>query len=150
MFGKIVQLRGIELEDSFEVEYGIDFEYGCKVDFIFANIAIAGVDPKPAHHTYVWGYMIKSVQDGFKELVIQYAKEDMYNENDVEEYLFVVIPYASRIETTSKKIAGRYSTEAILEMHAGDIVKVNRGGCDPETYMVVQAGNELFLVRKYR
>ena len=168
MLGKIVKLRGIPLEDGFEVEYGIDFQYGCKADFIFANISIVGVDPKPEHYTYVWSYMVKSVEDGFKEIVIQHAKEDMYNEKDMEEYLFVVIPHASKIETTAKRIAGRYPTEAILEMHAGDTVKVQKADsgifemhedeligvgvstAEPETYMAVQAGNELLLVKKYR
>lgn len=56
-----------------------------------------------------------------------------------------------QIETSGKKIAGRYPTEAILEMKAGDTLSVNKGGCTKtETYMVVQAGNELFLVKKNR
>lgn len=73
----------------------------------------------------------------------------MPEEKDVEERLWVIIPWASEIKTTCKKIAGRYLTEAILEMKVGDTVSVNKGGgAKAETYMVVQAGNELFLIKK--
>lgn len=150
MFGKIVQLRGIPLEDGFRVEYGMDFPYTCIADVRFATISLAGVGPNPAHYTYVFGYMVKEKHDGFITFLVQYAKEDMYSEKDVEDYLFVIIPNSAKIETTAKKIAGRYPEEAILEMHAGDTVKVNKGGADPETYMAVQAGNELFLIKKNR
>ena len=63
--------------------------------------------------------------------------------------LFVIIPYATRIVSNSKKIAGIYSTEAILEMHEGDIVELSKG-VGFETYMAVRAGNELLLVKKTR
>lgn len=35
-------------------------------------------------------------------------------------------------------------------MKAEDTVKVSKGDATPETYMAVQAGNELFLVKKNR
>ena len=150
MFGKIVQLRGIPLEDGFRVEYGIDFPWYLVADFGFATISLAGVNPAPAHYTYIFWHIIDKENDGFKHFLIQYAKKNMYSEKDVEEYLFVIIPHSAKIETSAKKIAGRYPEEAILEMHAGDTVKVCKGGADPETYMAVQAGNELFLIKKNR
>lgn len=150
MFGKIVQLRGIPLEEGFKVEYGMDFPWNGIADVRFATITLAGISPNPAHYTYIFGYMLKKEPDGFKDFLIQYAKKDLYSEKDVEDYLFVIIPHSTKIETTAEKIAGRYPEEAILEMHAGDTVKVNKGGAEPENYMAVQAGNELFLIKKNR
>lgn len=74
----------------------------------------------------------------------------MPEEKDVEERLWVIIPWSSEIKTSGKRIAGRYPEEAILEMKAGDTVTVSKFGAKPEVYMAVQAGNELLLVKKNR
>ena len=72
-------------------------------------------------------------------------------EKDVEERLFVIIPWSAEIKTSGKQIAGRYPEEAIIEMHAGDTVIVTKGSdIESEVYMAVQAGNELLLVKKKR
>ena len=146
MFGKIVQLLGVPLEDGFEVKYGVEVNKYRKVDLRFAMLSVAG--PVENYSTYIWYYMIDKKHDGFIDFIIQNANG--IEESDTEDFLFVIIPYSSKIETTAKQIAGRYPEEAILEMHAGDTVKVNKGGAVPETYMVVQAGNELFLIKKNR
>ena len=150
MFGKIVQLRSIALNDCFKVEYGIDFNSVCKANLGFAMLTLAGVYPIPSRYRHIFCYSIEAVHDGFKDILIQYAREEMYSEKDIEDYLFVIIPYSTTIETTAKKIAGRYPNEAILEMHVGDTVVVKKAGAKPETYMAVQAGNELFLIKKNR
>ena len=146
MFGKIVQLRGIPLEDGFKVEYGVEVDKYRKVDLRFAMLSVAGHVEN--YSTYIWYYMIDKKHDGFIDFIIQNATG--IEERDEEDFLFVIIPHSAKIETTAKQIAGRYPEEAILEMHAGDTVKVCKGGADPETYMAVQAGNELFLVKKNR
>lgn len=156
MFGKIVQLRGVKLEDRFEVEYGIDFTMFRVVDLGFVRLTIIGVRPETDqnHFTYIWGrYTIEDYGDGYKGILLLGVDEeenDIYK-NGTEDSLFVIIPYAEVIETTADKISGRYPTEAILEMHAGDIVKVSKGtNAITETYMAVQAGNEMFLIKKNR
>ena len=152
MFGKIVQLLGIPLEDGFEVVEGVEFNPFGKVDLQFATLKTLKslyshfkVDLKVI---YCHGVSLKKECDGFKDFLVN--NYGMPQETDVEERLWVIIPYSSTIETTSKKIAGRYPHEAILEMKVGDTVKVNKRGTVFEMYMVVQAGNELFLIKKNR
>ena len=148
MLGKIVQLLGIPLEDGFEVKYGIEADEYRKIDLKFATLSLSGPISEENYITHIWYYWERNKSDGFIEFLIQIP--DKIYEKDVEDFLFVIIPYSSKINTTGKKVAGRYPTEAILEMKAGDTVTVNKGGAEEETYMAVQAGNELFLIKKNR
>jgi len=101
---------------------------------------------------YCWGLSLDKQHDGFKDFLVNNLalKDGMPEEKNIEERLWVIIPYSSTIETTAQRIAGRYPEEAILEMKVGDTVKVNKAGAVSEIYMAVQAGNELFLVKKNR
>ena len=95
----------------------------------------------------LYGLKVKSDIE-FKQLVKH--TDGMPDKKDVEERLWVIIPWSVEIRTTAQKIAGRYPEEAILEMKLGDTVTVSKGSDAVETYMVVQGDNELFLVKKKR
>lgn len=150
MLEKIVELRGIPLENGYEIIYGADFDKEDKVDFGFSKLFLGTGYLKPIHETYVYGHMLIKEKDLFKDFLLNNT-ENLIGSDEIEEQLLVIIPYSTIIETTGKKIAGRYPTEAILEMRSGDIVKVSKcSNIEAETYMVVQGGNELFLVKKNR
>lgn len=153
MLGKMVQLLGVPMEDGFRVVEGVDFcKYGTS-DLQFATLILLHNPLKNDYHvTYCWEFTIDKEHDGFKDILVNNLTlvDCMPEEKDVEERLWVIIPWSSEIKTTCKKIAGRYTHEAILEMRTGDTVTVNKGGAEPEVYMAVQAGNELLLVKKNR
>ena len=153
MLGKILQLRGIPMEDGFRVVDGVDFCIYGIADLRFATL-ISYENPRKNSYkvTYCWGFHLDKQHDGFKDFHVNNCalKDGMPEEKDVEERLWVIIPWSSEIKTTAKKIAGRYPEEAILEMKVGDTVTVQKDSTHPETYMVVQGGNELFLVKKNR
>ena len=125
-------------------------------DFVFAQLKL-GYNPFKDDYevTYCWqfhNFDADKYNDGFKEFVVNNLalKDGMPEEKDVEERLWVIIPWSSEIKTSGKRIAGRYPDEAILEMKAGDTVTVSKICSKPEVYMAVQAGNELLLVKKNR
>lgn len=99
--------------------------------------------------TYIYGgHLVKEKADGFKEVLIFNGE---LSEEDKEEYLLVIIPDAIQLKTNSKRIAGRYHDEAILEMYAGDTVEVSKSfNGKGDVYMAVKAGNEMFLIKKSR
>jgi len=147
MFGKIVQLRGIPLE----IEYGVTLRQDCTVDFGPARLSAVGISDVKKKCIYCGAYVISKLHDSFVDILLPVFDEKYLNPNvDIEDYLLVIIPYASDIKTTAVKIAGKYPTEAILEMHAGDTIKVCYAGVNYGTYMAVQAGNEMFLIKKNR
>lgn len=152
MLGKITELSGISSPDGFEVIYGIDVYEDGRRDLGFVSLEMGGeVFSNRTHVTYIIGYCLDdSEQESFKKYHIGICEENQIPEEISEEYLFVIIQYSSGIETTCKRLAGRNPTEAILKMHEGDTVKVSKAGGISETYMVVKAGNELFLVKKNR
>ena len=153
MLGKIVQLMGIPLKDGFTVVEGVDFCKFGTADLRFATLSLGHNPIKNDYHTtYCWEFTVEKEHDGFKEILINNLSlvDCKPEEKIIEEKLWVIIPYSSTIETTAKKIAGRYPQEAILEMQVGDTVKVNKTGAVAEIYMAVQAGNEMFLVKKNR
>ena len=153
MLGKLVQLKGIPMEDGFRVNYGVDFcKYGI-ADLRFATLVLGHNPVKNGYNViYCWGLGLPESHDGFKEFVVNNLDlvDNKPDEKEIEERLWVIIPYSETIKTTAKKIAGRYPGESILEMQSGDTVTVNKVGADSETYLAVQAGNELFLVKKTR
>ena len=146
MFGKIATIKGIPLKDGFEVTYGID----CEDVYIlnFGTIMFQNLDPKVTR-TYIFGgHHIEEKADGYKDIKI--FNGDL-SADDQEEYLLVIIPHALQIISNSKRIAGRYYTEAILEMHNGDYVGVSKSSDgDLEIYMATKVGNEMFLIKKNR
>ena len=150
--GKIAEISGIALENGFEVIYGIDVYEDGKRDLGFVSLVVARSFPKRTRVTYMYSYCLRKEQDLFKEYIIGTDKDptQLPNSELNEEYLWVIIPYSSGIETNAKRVAGRYPTEAVLEMRVGDTVEVRKAGGTPENYMVVKAGNELFLVKKNR
>ena len=95
-----------------------------------------------------WEFTVKKEHDGYKDILVNNLLEP--KEKDIEERLLVIIPHFTEFKTSCKKIAGRYPEEGIIEMKVGDTVTVNKIGAKPETYMAVQAGNEMFLVKKNR
>lgn len=153
MLGKIVELSGIALENGFEVIYGMDMYEDGRRDFGFVSIVSGACFSKSRTHlNYMYGYSLSKEEEFFKEYIIETDTDStkLPNPELDEEFLWVIIPYSSGIETNAKRVAGRYPTEAILEMYVGDTVEVRKAGGTPETYMVVKAGNELFLVKKNR
>ncbi len=149
MLGKLVQILGTPLGEGFEVVYGVDF---CKfgiADFTFARMELYK-NPSQNNYkvTYCWEFGETNRHDGFIDFFVNNCYEP--KKEDVEQVLWVVIPYSSEIKTTSKQIAGRYPEEAILEMKAGDTVEVCKGNAIPEVYVAVQVDNELFLIKKTR
>ncbi|MGM9969999.1 MAG: hypothetical protein ACI35S_06355 [Anaeroplasma sp.] len=151
MIGKIVQLLGIPSKEGFEVVYGVDLNDGGQIRFDFATISITNIPKQENRCTYIneCGIYL-TLKDGFKEILLQGISEEELNKEDIEGHLFVIIPHSADIKTTARSLAGRYSTEAILKMNAGDTVMVNKADEVTETYMAVKAGNELFLVKKNR
>lgn len=152
MLGKIVELSGIPSGNGFKVIDGIELYEDGKIDLGFVSIVSRAELPKRARITYIYSYWLKKRQGLFKEYIIS-TDRDINSKplsELIEEYMWVIIPYSSGIESDAKKIAGRNSTEAILEMYVGDTVTVRKGECDPETYIVAKAENELFLVKKNR
>jgi len=150
MLGKIVQLRGILSKDSFEVKYGINVRKDGTADLEFATIQLYNMESEEVNSPYICGTITVNETKGLKYIFLKSIEEKYIKEDDIEDYLFVIIPYASVIETTACKIAGRYPKEAILKMYSGETVKVKKVGAKPETYMAVQAGNEMFLIKKNR
>lgn len=152
MLGKLVQLLGVPMEDGFRVVEGVDFRWDGKVDFDFATLVLLHNPFKEDYKvTYCWEFWLDRQHDGFKDFTVNNLNlGNGPEEKEIEERLWVIIPYSSTIVTTAERIAGRYPTEAILKMKAGDTVKVHKGSAVPEVYMAVQAGNELFLVKKNR
>lgn len=150
MFGKLVQLLTIPLSNEFETVYGIketDFQHSIRHELPFGIISFGNMDPKITKTYIKGGYLINEKKDQFKEILIFNGE---LSEKDNENYLLVIIPHGF-IETTSKKIAGRYPYESILEMHEGDILKISNSlNSTYHTYMAVKAGNEMFLIKKNR
>lgn len=153
MFGKVVTLTSVELSSDFDVCYGIHDERFKKLkrhDLAFAELLFMDCNPN-ATGTYIrGGYWTKEKFDGFKEIKIFNGELE---KEEKEEILLVLIPWANYLKTTATKIAGRYPTEAILEMHVGDTLEVScwhDARQDVHTYMAVEAGNEMFLIKKTR
>lgn len=153
MLGKLVQLLGVPMEDGFRVVYGLDFCMLGTADCRFVSFRL-GHNPLRQDYKviYCWGIGLPEKDDGFIEYMVNnnLLVDCKPEEKEVEERLWVIIPYSSKIETTAKRIAGRYPEESMLEMQAGDTVTVEKAGAEPETYMAVQAGNEMFLIKKNR
>ena len=140
-FGKVVRILGLPLSDGFELLYGLETN---RYELGFASICrLKGGDP-----TYFKRVYIDVKEDKRKEINIFDAQLE---DEDVEDTLLVIIPHAVQLISSAKRLAGRYPTEAILAMHVGDTVELSKNCTGRRTvYMVVQAGNELFLVKKNR
>lgn len=152
MLGKIVELSVAPTGNGFEVIDGIEMYENGRKDYGFVSIVSRADLPKRARITYVYSYLMKKRQGLFKEYIISTDRDINSKPHPVliEDNIWVIIPYSSGIESNARKIAGRNHTEGIFEMHAEETVTVRKAGCDPETYVVAQAGNELFLVKKNR
>lgn len=153
MFGKVVQLVENEFDKGFKVIYGIHtivFKSVYRYLVNFAEIVFAKCT-SGATRTYIYGgHNVQDNGDGFKKITVY---NDFLKKNDKEEYLLVIVPHANHLKTNATRIAGRYPCEAILEMHAGDTVEVSKtynGYENLHVFMVVEAGNELFLIEKTR
>ena len=166
MFGKILQLvdnpQDTSLNRSLNIVYGITPNEVNRFPLNFGEIVLGAKPSKSQFNllgkdfvlsrifTYIYGgHSITDKGDGFKEITIF---NGLLSVHDVEKYLLVVIPHAPfEFSTTGKKIAGRYPYEGIVELHNGDTICVlcNSYGVY-DTFMAVQAGNELFLIKKER
>lgn len=157
MVGKIVRLEGIPGKSGFEVLYGFDDIPTARhipvkeFSTFLVSISFGNLDPDVSRTYIKGGHVITDRKDGFKDILIF---NNNLSKEDNEDYLLVIIPYASQLISTSKKLAGRYYyySEAVLEMYPGDTVTVSKSFAkeDREVFMVVQAGNELFLIKKTR
>lgn len=153
MFGKVVTITGVEFSSDFKVCYGIHHEVFKRLHrhpLGFAELLFSNCAPD-ATGTYIYGgHQVKEKGDGFKEIMVFNGNLE---KDDKEEYLLAIIPWANNLKTTATKIAGRYPTEAILEMRAGDTLEVScwhDARQEVHVYMAVEAGNEMFLIKKTR
>lgn len=139
--GKVVRILGLPLDDSFELLYGLE---ASQYELNFASVCrLKGQNP-----IYFKKVYIDKKEDMKKEISIFDIQPD---EVSIEDTLLVIIPYAGQLVSSAEKIAGRYPTEGIFVMHAGDTVEVSKSCWGHRiVYMAVQAGNELFLVKKNR
>lgn len=146
MFGKLVQLRGKKAQADYEVVYGIDNRIAGRYGLAFGNISFGDMS---ATTTYIYGgHIVEEKTDGYKDVLIFNGELES---SDKEEYLLVIIPYAAQLKTDSKRVAGRYYYEAILEMNNGETVEVSKNlDGKRKVYMAIQAGNEMFLIKKER
>ncbi|MCI9177428.1 MAG: hypothetical protein HFJ28_02370 [Clostridia bacterium] len=166
MFGKIVQLIGNpqdkSLNRSLDIVYGITPNQANRIPLNFGEIVLSARPSESQFalfgkdfilskiYTYIYGgHSITDKGDGFKEIAIF---NGLLSVHDVEKYLLVVIPHAPfDFSTTGKKIAGRYPYEGIIELRAGDAIRALRNAYGEfDVFMAVQAGNELFLLKKGR
>lgn len=146
--GKIVEISGFNSEKGFEIIYGIDINEGGKKRYSFCTIIPTGVYMEGTRLTYIYSGYLKEKPNVY----IVSTDSDPKQKPDAkleEEFLWVIIPYSSGIESNAEKIDGSHPTEAILKMCVGETVTVRKAGTT-ETYMVAKAGNELFLVKKNR
>ena len=143
-FGKIVRILGVPLEDDLDIVYGLDTPH-YQLDFAHICMPLGGnMYFKAEPH-------ISKTSDGRKEIYLFGSECRTLEQKDIEDTLLVIIPYANQLCTSAEKIAGRYPTEAVLLLHAGDTVELSKSAKGKRTvYMAVQAGNELFLVKKNR
>ena len=153
MLGKIVELRGITMEDGFEVYGGPDLlkNGSCLLDF--ATLTLSETPKENNDHAiYCYGLEIKNEHDGFKEILINNnGLADNKPEKDFEEdRIWVIVRNPADVRTTAKRVAGRYYYEGIFEMKRGDFIKINKVGAEPELYMAVNAGHEMFLIKRTR
>ena len=153
MLGKIVQLLSRPMQDGFKVYEGVEFKSdGTFYDFPFAELSLMDIPKKPFHPTYCSGLELVEEFDGFKKFKVNncgYA--DTKPEKGLfEDRIWVIVPYSKEINTTAKKIAGRYPTEGLFEMKTGDVIKVCKAGAEPEFYMAAQVGFEMFLIKRTR
>lgn len=149
MVGKIVQLIGSKIDSSFEVIYGMEHNIIANRCILnFAEILLGNNTPN-ATTTYIYGgHIVEEHGDGYKQVMI--FNEEL-PKDAIEEYILLVIPYASQLVTNAKRVAGRYYYEGIFEMKEGDIVEISKDFTGKrQIYMVVKAGNELFLIKKNR
>ena len=154
MVGKIVRLLGVPLSEKYEVQYGIPETNNGIYDVRFATLQLANFSSPCGVETpctYIYGgYQIKEGKDGIKNILIFNNEKDKIPKDAVEDTLLVIIELAW-FDTSAKKIAGRQSYEAILEMHAGDTIYCSKGLNYPkQLFMAVQVGNELMLIKKDR
>ena len=152
MFGKVVLLTEIKLDNGFHVSYGIHnevFQRTYRQRIGFADIAFANRGPQTSRIYIRGGHHISDKHDGVKEVLVF---NGCLESNEKEEYLLVIIPHATYLKTNAKRIAGRYPEEAVLEMHVGDTVEVSKfaTGHNLHTFMAIEAGNEMFLIEKTR
>lgn len=161
MTGKIVRIKtNFSGNDIFRVEYGFKKEevvFGEYTGLKFAVIKFCGriyfETEKDKYnddvYTYICGgHWVENEKDGYKKVVICNSRDLLEDEN--EEYLLVIIPWVYKYESPERRIAGRYPEEAILVLKPGETLTLHFNSSKKETYMAVQAGNELFLVKKNR
>ena len=145
--GKIVEISGFA-EKGFEAICGIKMGEGGRKEFSFGTLIPTGVFLEGKLLTYMYSSYVEYGDKWY--VTTDYFPDQKPSSVIDEEFLWVIIQYSSGIETEAKKIAGKTPTEGIFEMHVGETVTVKKAENISETYMVVQGGNELFLVKKNR
>ena len=149
MFGKIAFINAIPRSTKFEVEYGLP--QSCNGIYTAPNVKIFvkenfrdGSEKKPCISFY-GSYEVSGKGDEIKTISIDNTKKEEIPENAYVDTLLVVIKFGW-FETTAKRVAGRYSYDAVLEMHKGDTVTISKGMNYPkQTFEVIESGKELFL-----
>lgn len=153
MFGKVVLLTEIKLDNGFHVSYGIHnevFQHTHRQRMGFVDIAFANRGPRASRIYIRGGHQISHKRYGVKEIVVFNGNLE---KDEKEEYLLVIIPHAAYLKTNAKQIAGRYPEQTVLEMHVGDTIELSKcadGHKDVHTFMAIEARNEMFLIEKTR
>ena len=106
MFGKVVQLVGNPMKGGFKTVYGIDdvdFQHDGRYDLDFANVTFGDINPNVTKTYIHGGHLVREEKDGFKKVIIFNGE---LSEEDNEEYLLVIIPYAYKIHMIFHDIVG--------------------------------------------
>lgn len=94
----------------------------------------------------IYGYDVKDLDDGFKEVVISPVVEEFEFDKD-EEAILLIVQYDEVREFTGKRIAGRYSNEGIFLLKPNEKICIKRKTI--KEYKAVQIEEKMYLVELY-
>ena len=94
----------------------------------------------------IYGYDVKSLSDGFKEVVVIPVVEEFGFDKD-EHAILLIVQYDEVREFTGKRIAGRYSNEGIFLLKPNEKICVKRNTV--KEYKAVQIEGKMYLVELY-
>ena len=138
--GKVVELVPKQPYNGYQVRYGLS--YGKRS---LANVRVYANDGAKSFTYFNDGISaIKETDNG----TYIYVNNGELKQNDVEDTLLVIIPYAQQLVTCVEKIHKISHREAVLFMHEGDTVELSQSlKVKRSVYTVVRNGKKLFLVK---
>ena len=141
--GKICRLMQ-KTGSEFDVVYWFGVNSQNLYSFNFGTIRFSKDTDKPK--TYISGISVHEQFDSYFNIIVEPAD---YNLNDNEAYLLVIIPDAWNIKASKHRIAGRYFSEAVFILEAGDTLEASTGPvADTVHYVVEKKNHELYLTKQ--